>query len=69
MVSIDDDDYDVQYARDGQPSPYITLEKAQQIALAHTGMESGQAAFAERDFDLDDGVAVYELEFSAGGLQ
>ena len=34
IVTIDEDDYDESYAKDGNPSPYITLEKAKEIALA-----------------------------------
>lgn len=33
MVTIDDEDYDNKYAKNGQPSPYITLERAKEIAL------------------------------------
>ena len=33
IVTIDDDDYDPAYAKDGKPSPYITLEKAQEIEM------------------------------------
>ena len=31
VVTIDGDDYDPAYAKNGEPSPYITLEKAQEI--------------------------------------
>ena len=69
IVTIDDDDYDPAYARDGQPSPYITLEKAQEIALTQAGVAAADAVFDDRDFDHDDGTPVFELEFIAGGLE
>ncbi len=67
IVSIDDDDYDPKYAKDGQPSPYITLAKAQEIALTQAHVNAADAVFEEREFDFDDGVAIFELEFSANG--
>ncbi|MFR9254456.1 MAG: hypothetical protein ACLVJ6_02410 [Merdibacter sp.] len=38
ILMIDDDDYDPAYAKDGSPSPYITLAKAQEIALAQANV-------------------------------
>ena len=67
IVTIDDDDYDPAYARDGQPSPYITLEKAQEIALTQANVNAGDAVFEDREFDHDDGTPVFELEFTANG--
>ena len=69
IVTIDDDDYDQTYARQNQPSPYITLEKAQEIALAQAGVEASEAVFEDREFDHDDGTAVFELEFTANGSE
>ena len=61
IVTIDDDDYDPAYAKNGSPSPYITLEKAKEIALAHAGVNAADAVFDDREFDHDDGTAVFEL--------
>ena len=69
IVTIDDDDYDPAYAKNGSPSPYITLEKAKEIALAHAGVNAADAVFDDREFDHDDGTAVFELEFTAGGVE
>ncbi len=69
VVTIDGDDYDPQYAQDGEPSSYITLEKAQEIALAQANVKAADAAFDDREFDLDDGTPIYELEFTAGGVE
>ncbi len=52
---------DQDYAQNG----YIGLEKAKQIVLAQLGLD--EAIFTERDYELDDGV--YELEFTAGGVE
>ena len=67
IVTIDDDDYDPAYAKDGKPSPYITLEKAQEIALAQANVDAADAVFDDKEFDHDDGTPVFELEFMANG--
>lgn len=67
IVTIDDDDYDESYAKDGQPSPYISLDKAKEIALAQADVSAADAVFEDKEFDFDDGITIYELEFTAGG--
>ncbi len=67
IVTIDDDDYDPAYAKDGKPSPYITLEKAQEIALAQANVNAADAVFDDKEFDHDDGTPIFELEFMANG--
>ncbi len=69
VVTIDDDDYDPAYVKDGQPSPYITLEKAQEIALTQAGVSAADAVFDDKEFDHDDGTPVFELEFEANGQE
>lgn len=48
---------------------YIGLEKAKAIALQHTGISAEGVRWEDREFDLDDGTPMYELEFSAGGME
>lgn len=67
IVTIDDDDYDPKYQKDDRPSPYITLEKAKEIALTQANVSAQDAVFAEKEFDHEDGTAIFELEFTAGG--
>ena len=69
IVSISDDDYDPAYAKDGQPSHYITLEKAQEIALTQAGLSAADVVFDDKEFDHDDGTPVFELEFEAAGQE
>lgn len=69
IVTIDDDDYDPAYAKNGKPSHYITLDKAQEIALIQANVNAADAVFADKEFDFDDGVAVFELEFTANGKE
>lgn len=69
IVMIDDDDYDPAYAKDGKPSPYITLEKAQEIALTQANVNAANAVFDDKEFDHDDGTPVFELEFTANGVE
>ncbi len=42
---------------------YIGEEKAKAIALEHAGVSEGEANFVLSKFDMDDGVAEYEVEF------
>ena len=67
VVTIDDADYDPAYAKDGALSPYITLEKAQEIALTQAHVDAADAVFDDKDFDHDDGTPIFELEFTANG--
>lgn len=67
IVTIDDDDYDPGYAENGRPSPYITLTKAQEIALAQANVRSADAVFEDKEFDFENHAAVFELEFTANG--
>ena len=69
IVTVDDDDYDPAYASAEVPSPYITLEKAKEIALAQANVSAADAVFDDREFDHDDGSAIFELEFTAGGVE
>lgn len=69
VVSISKDDYDAKYTTATQTSPYITLEKAKEIALTQAGVKASDATFRDREFDFDDGYAVYELEFTANGVE
>ena len=43
----------------------IGIQKARELALAHAGLKD--AVFSEGEYDLDDGI--YELEFTAGGIE
>ena len=69
IVTIDDGDYDSAYAKAGKPSPYITLEKAQEIALAQAHISAADAVFDDKEFDHDDGTPIFELEFTANGYE
>ena len=69
IVTIDDDDYDPTYTTAEKLSPYITLEKAKEIALAQADVNAADAVFDDKDFDHDDGTAIFELEFTAGGVE
>ena len=43
----------------------IGIQKARELALAHAGLKD--AVFSEGEYDLDNGI--YELEFTAGGIE
>ena len=48
---------------------YITAEEAQNAALAHAGIAESSVAQLEIEFDSEDGLMVYEVEFYAGGAE
>ena len=65
LITIDQSDYTQKLF--GQE--YISLDKAKEIAAAHAGVALQNAIFDDRDLDLERGVAVYELEFYADGVE
>ena len=67
--NLDEDDYDPTYTTAERPSPYITLEKAQEIALAQADVNAADAVFDDKEFDHDDGTPVFELEIYANGVE
>lgn len=69
ILTVDEDDHDPDYAKDGKPSPYISLAKAKEIALAQANVKVSDAVFEDKEFDHDDGKAVFELEFKANGYE
>ena len=42
---------------------YIGVEAAKQAALADAGITEAEATFQKAQFDFDDGIAVYDIEF------
>ncbi|MGN0025579.1 PepSY domain-containing protein [uncultured Clostridium sp.] len=49
-----------------QLNPYetsITVEEAKEIALKHANLTSSQVSFVKSEFDFDDGVKKYDIEF------
>ncbi len=69
VVTIGAEDYDARYADGETPSPYITMDKAKEVALSNVGVAETDVVFDEREFDFDDGVAVFELEFVVGDTE
>ena len=69
VVEIGSDDYDKRYDQAGTPSPYITMDKAKEIVLAHAGIAASDAKWDDREFDFDSGYHIFELEFTAGDLE
>ena len=50
-------------------SKYIGKSKAIDLALSQAGVTKKQAVGARAEFDCDDGVIIYEVEFTAGGTE
>lgn len=53
-------------ATEQQTSEYIGMDRAKEIALNHAGKNSSQVHFDDLEFDVDDGVPHYEIEFDVG---
>lgn len=47
---------------DGQ-SPYIGIDRAKNIALAHAGFSEDEISFSKAKLENDDGYTMYEVEF------
>lgn len=73
----DDDQDDVQAEAETASSQtatavkenYISREAARDAALAHAGVSIDSASIEEVEFDTDDGLASYEIEFKANGFE
>lgn len=48
---------------------YITADEARAAAYAHAGVSAGDVAWCETEFDSEDGIMVYELEFTVDGVE
>ena len=48
---------------------YIGKIKAKEIALTHAGLVEREVTFIKTKLDRDDGVAIYDIEFSAGNTE
>ncbi len=59
------DDTDEDFDAD-QSATAVSAAKAKEIALAHAGVSPSDASFIRAELDRDDGVQVYEIEFTAG---
>lgn len=47
----------------------ITAEEAQSIALKHAGLTADQVTGLRAEYDMDDGVPEYEVEFRQGNWE
>ena len=47
----------------------LTKEEAENIALAHAGLTAGEVTRLHTEYDVDDGVPVYDVDFHAGGFE
>ena len=47
----------------------IGIEKANEIAISHAGLSSGNVSFVKAKLDTEDGVKVYDIEFYSGNVE
>lgn len=45
----------------------VTLEKAREIAVKDAGIGNAEVSFTKAKLDTDDGVKIYEIEFTYNG--
>jgi len=48
---------------------YLSGEQARTIALQHAGLSAGEVTHLRAEFDVDDGVPEYDVEFRHGRLE
>lgn len=53
----------------GSGSNYIGADKATAVAYKHAGVSASDVRKVEVDFDYDNGVAIYEVEFKIGNTE
>lgn len=55
--------------RTGTSETYIGTDSAEMIALNHAGFSETEVSLLKCEFDIDDGLAVYEVEFDKDGRE
>lgn len=65
--------WDVDYNRiqpdnqgDANNGDMIGVERAKEIALNKAGLSAGDVIFTQASYEIDDGIALYEIEFRQG---
>lgn len=53
----------------GSDTVSVTVEQAKETALNHAGLTADAVYFEKAESDYDDGLLVYEIEFSAGNRE
>ena len=63
----------VQDVREHQPQTAVTVHlthsEAEQAALAHAGLQAQEVVFSRTEYDIDDGVPEWEIEFRCGDYE
>ena len=62
-------DYDAEYYTPSQSGSYIGEARAKEIALNQAGVSASSASFIKCKLDIDDGRAVYDIEFRSGWIE
>ncbi len=53
----------------GNADSYISVNQAQSIAVGHAGLSRDEVSFSKAKLEHDDGLTVYEIEFSKNGVE
>lgn len=60
------DTKDVTKTGNASKKAYIGKDKAKEIAYTHAKVESSQVKLEDIEFDIEDGIMIYEIEFKVG---
>ena len=55
--------------KEEKPAAKLTAEEAKDIALKHAGLTAGQVKGLRAQYDVDDGVPEWEVEFYCDGME
>lgn len=59
----DIENYSIQQQTNSDSNSKITLEEAKNIALKYSNLEGNQVSFIKAEYELDDGIGKYDIEF------
>ncbi len=64
-----DREYDPVDPAPAEPAGALTAEEAKAAALAHAGLTAEQVSRLRTEYDVDDGIPVYEVDFVCDGWE
>ena len=64
-----DKDYDPVEVQTGGSAAKVTADEAKAIALKHAGLKEGDVTGLRVEYEVDDGIPQYDVEFRRGGYE
>lgn len=66
QATTNSENIDKQSQNNTTNSEYITQDEAKNIAFSHAGVSQTEVSFVKCEFDIDKGIAEYEVDFYVG---